>query len=159
MGDCRDAAWTDKRNDLLAGLQETCNTILQLQASKPARMGTTLEVASVHETVTVTDGADSSELRAARSKSCVQRIETAQLNAASQNVVNLQRRVAGILPVRVEVPTQRQILSLRASVGVGGGDADHVPVQIEIVEDRGRSRRYGHVILIDKPAPVSAPDF
>jgi len=28
----------------------------------------------------------------------------AQLNTASQNVFNLQRRVAGILPVAVEVP-------------------------------------------------------
>jgi hypothetical protein len=30
--------------------------------------------------------------------------QAAQLNAPSQNVFNLQRRVAGVLPVRVEVP-------------------------------------------------------
>ena len=29
---------------------------------------------------------------------------TALLNAPSQNVLNLQRRVAGILPVRVDIP-------------------------------------------------------
>jgi hypothetical protein len=30
--------------------------------------------------------------------------QAAQLNAASQNVFNLQRRVAGLLPVAIEVP-------------------------------------------------------
>jgi hypothetical protein len=34
----------------------------------------------------------------------VKKNQTAQLYANSQNVFNLQRRVAGILPVAVEVP-------------------------------------------------------
>ena len=34
----------------------------------------------------------------------IKKNQAAQLNATSQNVFNLQRRVAGILPVAVEVP-------------------------------------------------------
>jgi hypothetical protein len=75
---------------------------LDLQASKPAHIGTTLEVASVNEVVAiVTDGAESNS-RAI--EEWAKRKQAPQLNAASQNVVNLQRRVAGILPVAVEVP-------------------------------------------------------
>jgi hypothetical protein len=75
---------------------------LNLQASKPARIGTTMEVASVTETVTVTaDGADRSSRQI---EEMVKKNQLSLLNAASQNVFNLQRRVAGILPVAVEVP-------------------------------------------------------
>jgi hypothetical protein len=75
---------------------------LDLQASKPAHIGTTLEVASVNEVVAiVTDGAESNS-RAI--EEWAKKKQAPQLNAASQNVVNLQRRVAGILPVAVEVP-------------------------------------------------------
>jgi hypothetical protein len=74
---------------------------LDLQASKPARIGTTLEVGSVSETVTVTDGA---EINSRRIEDDLKKNQMAQLNTASQNVFNLQRRVAGILPVAVEVP-------------------------------------------------------
>jgi hypothetical protein len=75
---------------------------LDLQASKPSRIGTTMEVVGVTETVTVvTDGA---EINSRRIEDMVKKNQTAQLNTASQNVFNLQRRVAGILPVAVEVP-------------------------------------------------------
>ena len=72
---------------------------MDLQASKPVSLGTTMEVAGVSETVTVTaaDGADKIE-------EMVKKNQLTLLNAASQNVFNLQRRVAGILPVAVEVP-------------------------------------------------------
>lgn len=73
---------------------------LNLLESKPARLGTTMEPASVSETVTITDGADNSREIEDRLK----KERAAQLNTASQNVFNLQRRVAGILPVAVEVP-------------------------------------------------------
>jgi len=76
---------------------------LDLQASKPARLGTTLEVASVSETVTIT-GTDSSEINSRRIEDMIKKNQAAQLNTVSQNVFNLQRRVAGILPVAVEVP-------------------------------------------------------
>lgn len=79
--------------------------------SRPVRMGSTLEIAGVTETVNVTgndatiDGMD----RAARRieemvrKNSGENAGTA-MNTPSQNVFNLQRRVAGILPVRIEVP-------------------------------------------------------
>lgn len=75
---------------------------LDLQASKPARIGTTMEVASVSEVVTVTG--EGAEINSRQIEDMVKKNRAAQLNTASQNVFNLQRRVAGILPVAVEVP-------------------------------------------------------
>lgn len=75
---------------------------LDLQTSKPARIGTTMEVASVSETVNVT--ADGAETGARRIEEMIRKNQLSQLNTTSQNVINLQRRVAGILPVAVEVP-------------------------------------------------------
>jgi hypothetical protein len=74
---------------------------LEHQTSKAARMGTTLEVGAVSEAVTVTDG---TSLSGERVQEMAQRAQAAQLNVNSQNVFNLQRRVAGLLPVAVEVP-------------------------------------------------------
>ncbi len=76
---------------------------LNLLATKPARMGTTLDAASVTETVTVTSG-DRAGNEHRRLEEQVRRAQIAQQTAPSVNVFNLQRRVAGILPVRVEVP-------------------------------------------------------
>jgi hypothetical protein len=73
---------------------------LEHQTSKAARMGTTLEVGTVSEAVIVTDGAS---LSGERVQEMAQRAQ-AGLNVNSQNVFNLQRRVAGLLPVAVEVP-------------------------------------------------------
>ncbi len=78
-------------------------TDLQLQASQPARMGTTLEVGTVSEVVTVTADAGSA-INSRRIEELAIQTRQAQLNTASQNVTNLQRRVAGILPVAIEVP-------------------------------------------------------
>lgn len=77
----------------------------QLQASRPVRMGITLEVAGVSETVTVTNSLDGLEKDSKRIEDMVQAQRSANLNAVSQNVFNLQRRVAGILPVRIDVPS------------------------------------------------------
>jgi hypothetical protein len=77
-------------------------TDLNLQASKPASIGTTLQVGGVAETVTITSGA--AEINSRRIDDAAKKNQLQLLNAASQNVVNLQRRVAGILPVAVEVP-------------------------------------------------------
>lgn len=82
---------------------KTARTDLQLQASQPARMGTTLEVGTVTETVTVTDDASPINSRRIQSLMTLQP-GIAQSNTASQNVTNLQRRVAGILPVAIEIP-------------------------------------------------------
>jgi len=75
---------------------------LNLLETKPARLGTTLEVSSLSETVTVT--ADGTDTNSGRIEDLLKKNKAAQLNTASQNVFNLQRRVAGILPVAVEVP-------------------------------------------------------
>ena len=79
---------------------------LNYDASRPMRLGTTLQVGEVQETVTVTGNAAlSTESR--RIENLVRKNEKDDqifANAPSQNVFNLQRRVAGILPVRMEVP-------------------------------------------------------
>jgi len=77
----------------------------ELSTSKPARMGTTLEIGTIQETVNVTavDGANlANENR--RIEELAKKTQQAQLNNYSQNVFSLQRRVAGLLPVAVEVP-------------------------------------------------------
>lgn len=79
---------------------------LEVSASRPARLGTTLEVGTVSETVTVTANNYSLDALTSgrRMEEQARKNQAAQMNAPSQNVFNLQRRVAGILPVRVEVP-------------------------------------------------------
>jgi Carboxypeptidase regulatory-like domain len=77
---------------------------LELQASKPARMGTTLEVANASETVQVTSGAAIMDTDNRRIQEMAKKKQVENLFSVSDNVVNLQRRVAGILPVPVEVP-------------------------------------------------------
>jgi len=77
----------------------------ELSASKPARMGTTLEVGTVNATVNVTtiDGVNLADENR-RVEELAKKTQLAQLNNFSQNVFSLQRRVAGLLPVAVEVP-------------------------------------------------------
>ena len=77
---------------------------LNLGDTQPGVVGTTLELGAVSETVNVTagknftiDGVNKLEEQARKNRSAL-------LNTASDNVVNLQRRVAGVLPVRIEVP-------------------------------------------------------
>lgn len=66
--------------------------------------GTTLLVGGVTETVTVTTNLYSLEPGNRQVQELKHKTQAAQLNVPSQNVFNLQRRVAGILPVRVDVP-------------------------------------------------------
>ncbi|HEX5890873.1 MAG TPA: carboxypeptidase-like regulatory domain-containing protein [Pyrinomonadaceae bacterium] len=82
-------------------------------ASRPVRMGSTLEVGNITETVTVTSNEmtiDGLDRAARRIEEMVRKNNTGEgagrgaQNSPSQNVFNLQRRVAGILPVRIEVP-------------------------------------------------------
>jgi hypothetical protein len=54
--------------------------------------------------VTVVSGAENLERDGRRLEEQSRKQQSAQMNAPSQNVFNLQRRVAGILPVRVDVP-------------------------------------------------------
>jgi hypothetical protein len=76
---------------------------LELSGSRPARMGTTLEGAAMTETVQVT-AATEAQNSSRRFEEQARKPQAAPLNAPSQNVLNLQRRVAGILPVKVDVP-------------------------------------------------------
>jgi hypothetical protein len=68
-------------------------------------MGTTLEVGTVQASVTVTaiNNADLS-VENRRIEELAKKTQAAQLNNFSQNVFSLQRRVAGLLPVAVDVP-------------------------------------------------------
>ncbi|HWW60426.1 MAG TPA: carboxypeptidase-like regulatory domain-containing protein, partial [Thermoanaerobaculia bacterium] len=76
---------------------------LNLQASQPAQMATTLDVGQVSETVTITDSASPINSRQIRDLPVNGR-GLSNLYSISQNVTSLQRRVAGILPVAIEVP-------------------------------------------------------
>ena len=79
---------------------------LDVAANQPKLLGITLEIGAISEVVTVQSGVTNT-----LTLDGVNKIEenarnkrAAQLNTASQNVLNLQRRVAGVLPVRIEVP-------------------------------------------------------
>ncbi len=77
---------------------------LELYASKPARMGTTLAVGAITESVNVTADGTNLAVENRRVEELAKKTQAAQLNNLSQNVFSLQRRVAGLLPVAVEVP-------------------------------------------------------
>ena len=82
---------------------------LNYDGSRPVRLGTTMEVGSVQAVVTVSEPSiDGLERESRRIEEVVRKNQTVQANTAgnapSQNVFNLQKRVAGILPVRIEVP-------------------------------------------------------
>ncbi len=77
---------------------------LDISSSKSTRLGVTLEAGSLSEMVTVTSGQESLERDNRRIEEQVRKAREVQLNTPSQNVFNLQKRVAGVLPVRVDVP-------------------------------------------------------
>jgi hypothetical protein len=91
---------------------------LDFDPSRPARLGVTLEVGAAQELVQITSGVNNvnnssgqnfnsranAERDSKRLEEQAKKAQEAQLTAPSQNVFNLQRRVAGILPVRVDVP-------------------------------------------------------
>jgi len=77
---------------------------LDFDPSHPAQLGVTLEVGAATETVNVTAGAETIERERRKVEDLVVKSQDARINAPSQNVFSLQRRVAGILPVRVDVP-------------------------------------------------------
>ena len=86
------------------GFKEAHND-LNLLATQPARIGTTLEVGQAMESVTVTANSISNLMTdSSVTEDAARKRQAAPMNNASQNVFNLQRRVAGILPVAVEVP-------------------------------------------------------
>jgi hypothetical protein len=79
---------------------------MDLAALQPGLVGTTLQIGQVNEVVSVTgasnnlmtiDGVRKLEEQARQTRAL-------QLQTPSANVMNLQKRVAGILPVRIDVP-------------------------------------------------------
>jgi hypothetical protein len=90
-----------------SGFQPT-NQDFYYNGSRAVRMGTTLQVGTVNSTVTVTDTSlDGIDRENRRIEDMVRKNRPGAgdtAGAPSQNVMNLQRRVAGILPVRIEVP-------------------------------------------------------
>lgn len=77
---------------------------LNFEPSRPARLGVTLNAGGTRETVSVPGDRKDMERASRRIEDQARKSQAAQLNAPSQNVFSLQRRVAGILPVRVDVP-------------------------------------------------------
>src|SRR5262249_46414028 len=76
---------------------------IDLKSSQPARLGVTLEVGGASEVVSI-GGVANSEKEARRLEMQARKVQDQAINAPSQNVANLQKRVAGILPVQVDVP-------------------------------------------------------
>ena len=84
---------------------------LAFDSSRPARLGITIDGGAVSESVEVTtsrvDIAGSRIIDSRRIQDLQSNAQTginAQIAVNSQNVSNLQRKVAGILPVKIEVP-------------------------------------------------------
>lgn len=78
---------------------------LSLYTLQPGLVGTTLQPGAITETVTVTGAGNNMTLDGVRKiEEQARQNRAAQLQTPSANVTNLQRRVAGILPVRIDVP-------------------------------------------------------
>ncbi|HYK89559.1 MAG TPA: carboxypeptidase-like regulatory domain-containing protein [Acidobacteriota bacterium] len=85
------------------GFSRTVVRDLAYGASRPSRYNMALNVANVTETVTVS--ASTAETHESQQiERNLKRKGAALDNAASSNVINLQKRVAGVLPIRVDVP-------------------------------------------------------
>jgi hypothetical protein len=79
---------------------------VQYDAGQPSDLGFTLNLGAVRETVTVEAESVSQLPTNGRNFTTMASLQpgVAQPNSISANVVNLQRRIAGVLPVAIEVP-------------------------------------------------------
>jgi len=77
---------------------------LNYDANNPTSYSFTLQVANVAQTVTVEAQSNYQMLESLPLDRDSKKKEAAGSNSASNNVLNLQRRVSGVLPVRVDVP-------------------------------------------------------
>jgi Carboxypeptidase regulatory-like domain len=85
------------------GFKTTQVQSLNYDANNPSPFNARLEVASASETVEVTGSADVLQSSRDIEKDLKKQIP-AEANVPSSNVLNLQQRVSGVLPVRVDVP-------------------------------------------------------
>jgi len=73
-------------------------------ASRPLQLSFSLGLGTVTDTVTVTAGVPDLQTSSAQVEKQARKRAQEEERAASSNVTNLQRRVAGVLPVAVDVP-------------------------------------------------------
>jgi uridine phosphorylase len=74
-------------------------------ANRPFRLSSRLDVAAASETVEVTTASTMiADRQFEKDERNARKAQQMQQNAASSNVLDLQKRVAGVLPVRVDVP-------------------------------------------------------
>jgi hypothetical protein len=73
-------------------------------ASRPSRHSSVLKVGSTTESIEVRTSDRDIERESQRVEREARKAAAAVENTASSNVMNLQRRVAGVLPIRVDVP-------------------------------------------------------
>lgn len=83
---------------------KTYENALNLDGNHSMRLGTTLQVGATAESVTVVAGGETLERDSRRIEELAKKINEENQTKPSQNVTNLQRRVAGVLPVQVDVP-------------------------------------------------------
>ncbi len=87
------------------GFKTYVQSRINYDASRPFRLSSRLSVATASETVEVAAAPPASADRQfEKDDRDAKKVEMMQQNAASSNVLNLQKRVAGVLPVRVDVP-------------------------------------------------------
>ncbi|HUJ30978.1 MAG TPA: carboxypeptidase-like regulatory domain-containing protein [Candidatus Acidoferrum sp.] len=86
-----------------AGFKQSLRQI-QYDASSPVQHNAALSVAAMAETVTVTESATDEVRESRRIERDLKRNAEIAQTAPSSNVLKLQQRVAGVLPIRVDVP-------------------------------------------------------
>jgi hypothetical protein len=77
---------------------------LNYDSGRSAQLATTLQIGGTMETVEVTAGNIYDNRDAERAEREARKQAQAAQNVPSSNVINLQRRVAGVLPVAIDVP-------------------------------------------------------
>ncbi|MGB6597647.1 MAG: hypothetical protein WBE70_11035 [Candidatus Acidiferrum sp.] len=92
------------RVKIIAGMQgfKTTARNVNYDANYPTSYNFALQLGSVTESVEVTSKDEERESQ--RIERDLKKNKEAAANTASTNVLNLQQRVAGVLPVRVDVP-------------------------------------------------------
>jgi hypothetical protein len=73
-------------------------------ASQPIHLSSLLNVAAANTSVAVTNSAPEIDQESRRLERDLKKQTFAEQTAPSSNVLNLQRRVSGVLPVRIDVP-------------------------------------------------------
>ena len=83
---------------------KTCVRDFNYDASQPLHFTCPLPIGSVTSTVEVTSSASAIDQESRRLERDLKKQAAAAQTEASPNVLNLQRRVSGVLPVRIDVP-------------------------------------------------------